>query len=210
VFSTVEGTVGWGGLLMWFSAFFTLAYGPMGGELTQAGLLRYSVDFSWLGIASLLSLSGIFWGVTIATLAALAIALDSTRFSEFRYIAVAVWLVTVATGNTIVLSKLWSDGVLAARGVVALVISAATIIAVAVVVRCDWQSTAKAAAVQIVGALSLLFGIVPIWDPGGSFPDLAIYRMGFWMYCAGNALIIAGSTWALIKAPINSRSDLTH
>ena len=46
VFSTADGIIWWGGLLMWFSAFLTFAYGPMGGELTQAGLLRY-VDLSW-------------------------------------------------------------------------------------------------------------------------------------------------------------------
>jgi hypothetical protein len=201
VFSTVDGTIWWGGLLMWFSAFLTFAYGPMGGELTQAGLLHYNVDLSWLGIAFLLWLSGIFWGATVATLAAIAIALDSTRFiTQLRYVAIALWLVTVAAGNIIVLPTV-SGGDLPAKSVVALAISAATITALAIIVRCDWLSTAKVAAVHIVGALSLLFGIVPIWDPGGSFPDLAIYGMGFWMYCAGIVLVIAASAWALKKAP---------
>jgi hypothetical protein len=80
VFSTVDGTIWWGGLLMWFSAFLTSAYGPMGGEVKQAGLLR-NVDLSWLGIGWLLSLSGIFWGATVATLAVIAIAVDSTRLA---------------------------------------------------------------------------------------------------------------------------------
>jgi hypothetical protein len=210
VFSTADGTVWWGGLLMWFSAFFTLAYGPMGVELTQAGRLRYSVDFSWLGIACLLTWLGIFWGATVATLAAIAIAVDATRFiSQLKYVALALWLLTVAAGNFILL-PIVSGGDLPARSVVALAISAATITAVTIVVRCDWQSTAKAAAVQIVGALSLLFGIVPIRYPGRPFPDLAIYGMGFWMYCAGIVLVIAASAWALKKAPINARSDVTH
>jgi hypothetical protein len=209
VFSTVDGTIWWGGLLMWFSAFLTFAYGPMGGEIKQAALLL-NVDLSWLGIGWLLSLSGIFWGATVATLAVIAIAVDSTRFtSQLRYIAVAIWLVTVATGNIIVFWKL-SDGVLAARSAVALVISAATIVALAIVVRCDWLSTAKAAAVHIVGALSLLLGLVPIGNTGKVLAELASYGTGYWMFCAGSALVITGSAWTLIKAPINARSDLTH
>jgi hypothetical protein len=205
VFTTVDGTIWWGGLLMWFSAFPRYAYGPMGVELTQADRLR-NVDLSWVGIWWLILSSGIFWGATVATLAAISIAADSTRFiSKLRYFAVAIWLVTVSTGSNIVIWKL-SDG---ARGVVALVISAATIIALAIVVRCDWLPTAKVTAVHIVGGLSLLFGLVPIWDPGGSSPDLAIYGMGFWMYCAGVILVIAASAWALKKAPI-ARSTLAQ
>ncbi len=201
VFSAVDGTIWWGGLLIWFSAFLTLIDGPMGGELTQAGLLHYNVDFSWLGIACLLTWSGIFWGATVATLAAIAIAVDSTRFiSQLRYVALALWLVTVAAGNFIVL-PIVSGGDLPAKGVVVLAINAATTLALTIVVRCDWLPTAKVAAVHIVGSLSLLLGIVPIWNPGGFFADLAIYGMGFWMYCAGIVLVIAASAWALIKAP---------
>jgi hypothetical protein len=201
LFSTGDGVIWWGGLLIWFSAFLTLAYGPMGGELTQAGLLHYNVDLSWLGIAFLLWLSGIFWGATVATLAAIAIASESIRFiSQLRYVAIALWLVTVAAGNIIVLPTV-SGGDLPAKSVVALAISAATITALAIIVRCDWLPTTKAAAVQIVGALSLLFGIVPIENLGGFFAELAIYGIGFWTYCAGIVLVIAGSAWALIKAP---------
>jgi hypothetical protein len=199
VFSTVDGTIWWGGLLMWFSAFLTFGYGPMGGEITQAGFLR-NVDLSWLGIWWLLSLSGIFWGATVATLAAIAIAVDATRFiSKLRYIAVAIWLFTVATGIIVVLWK-FSDGALAARSVVALVTSAATIIALATVVRCDWPSTAKVAAVHIVGALSLLLGLVPIGETGIVVAALAWYGIGYWMFCAGSALVITGYAWTLIKA----------
>lgn len=64
---------------MWFSAFLTYAYGPMGGEVKQAALLR-NIDLSWLGIWWLLSSSGIFLGATIATLAAIAIAVEPARF----------------------------------------------------------------------------------------------------------------------------------
>lgn len=207
--STADGVIWWGGLLIWFSAFPTFAYGPMGGELTQAALL-HNVDLSWLGIGMLLLLSGIFLGVAIATLAAMAMALDSSKsISQFRYVALTMWLVAVAAGYIIVLLK-FSGGEFEARRVVALVTAAATIIAVTIIVRCNWLPPAKASAVHMVGALSLLIGALPIWNPQGILEELAACAIGYWMYCAGIAFVIAGSAWALRGTPINDRSQLAH
>src|SRR6476469_8621476 len=79
VFTTPDGAIWWGGLLMWFSAFLTYAFGPMGGAVKQSDLLR-NVDFSWIGIGWLLTLSDIFLGAFIAALAFIAMVGDSTRF----------------------------------------------------------------------------------------------------------------------------------
>jgi hypothetical protein len=102
LFTTPDGAIWWGGLLMWFSAFPPYAYGPMGGTVKQIDLLR-NIDLSWIGIGWLLNLSGMCLGAVLAALAFVAIVVDPNRFiSQLRFISVAIILCAIATGNIIV------------------------------------------------------------------------------------------------------------
>lgn len=205
LFTTADGAIFWGGLLVWFSAFLTYNYAPMGGRVTQFDLLR-NVAFSLTGIGWLLTLSGIFLGAFFSALAFIDIVIDSNKsISQVRYISVALLLFAIAAGSIIVFLKL-SGGLFSLRFVVAQGTSAATLIALFTVVLCDFRITAKVAAVHFVGALSMLLGVLPIRDFRTFFDDLASYGIGFWGFCAGTAMIITGSAW-MLKASRGKKMD---
>ena len=157
IFTTPDGAIFWGGLLVWFSAFLTYAYGPMGGRLTQIDFLR-NVDFSWLGIGWLLSLSGVF----LAHCSSACVSCHCSRFDKIRFtIQIHLRCDIPFCGRRREYHRLLEafrrrfhvETCSCSSNI------AATLLALSIVALCDCLSTSKSAVVHIVGVLAFLLTV---------------------------------------------------
>lgn len=208
LFTTADGVIWMGGVVLWLAAFVRFTYGPWGVELTFAGFAEYAGP-SWDGIGTMVVITApASLGVVLAATALFGALYGGTptlqrmrvRTIGAAIVAISAIHIVLYARSSIAYGTSWGIPELLAAG------SLTAVAAVGASTICCRSWNLRLAIVHLTVAFWVLTQYVPVFWPNPQMAPLSDYGPALWMILLASLSILAASAKTMAVAVAEPRS----